>query len=481
MRDQNIIIHESNGNETIWDVIYQLYPNIETREQLNSMYSAIFILNKHTKRFDSYFGESFYFPDKNLLDKSHIVFPDYHSALYGSIMGFEKPDFNMVNLLSLLVTEEFQFLESCPTVNENIHKSLSTIGFVNMMGVSEALEEIATELRMRDHTLYLMTKDSNIPVSEPTSTGDGIIDGLLKEYNTSNLMKESGKAAIEQAGVAVTGIANKIKELDYLLIQYALDKNKKKKQIKMEIINKYAQLQKIIPLYIQKKIAEKAKKLPNKNHGAQALSNIKKGIKKAQDLKKINKGLKEVIQKFGRNELKLKNGNFFERYAAAKNKAEIMKKLDDPNIKKKLVITNSEYSSRLKLMSYASKISSKVVIGLNVYLGFDKIQTAYNNDEDWLRTTAEVSGDLIFGIAAGLLFNFATANLITAASAGGGLIISLSLTIVAAAAGIGVGIAAGYAGSAFATQVYDKIKNLKNDDKKANFIKEMGVICIPIN
>ena len=483
MKDQNIIIHESDGNENIWDVIHELYPYIETEQQLNAMYLAIFLLNKHTRRFDNQYGESFYQEDKKLLDKSHIILPDYNSALYGSIMGFENPDFTTVKNLSLLVSEEFKFFEKYDFVNENIHKSLNTIGFVNMIGVSEALEEIGTELRMRDQTTYLKTGGANVsnnnsPAPIPPPISDSFMDGLLKEYSISNIAKDSGKALIEQSGAAVAGIANKIKELDYMLIQYSLTKNNKKKQLKMDIMNKYAQLQKLIPSYVQKKIALKAKRLPNKSHGAQALHNIKEGIKKAQHSKMINKGLKDIIQEYGKNEVKLKHGNFFERYSAAKNKSKIINNLDNHKFKKKLVITNSEYSNRLKLMNKASPFASKIVIGIDVYLGINEIEKAYVNDEDWIRKTVEVSGGFGVGIGVGVLYGSATAPVIGAV--GGGLVVAIPLTVTLAAAGVGLGIAAGYVGTLYAAKFYDEIKKMTSKYKNDNFIKNIEVIYVPI-
>ena len=77
----------------------------------------------------------------------------------------------------------------------------------------------------------------------------------------------------------------------------------------------------------------------------------------------------------------------------------------------------------------------------NEYLNINDIENAYNNDEDWIRKTIEVSGGLGVGFFAGSLFSTATVPLI--AAVGGGLIVALPLTVILIAAGIGFGIAVG--------------------------------------
>ena len=202
-------------------------------------------------------------------------------------------------------------------------------------------------------------------------------------------------------------------------------------------------------------------------------------IKFAKKLKNLNKGLKDIIQVYGKNEVKLKHGIFFERYSAAKNKSKIINNLDNHKFKKKLVITNSEYSNRLKLMNKASPFASKIVIGIDVYLGINEIEKAYVNDEDWIRKTVEVSGGFIAGYAAGSLLTTAAIPLI--AAAGGSLIVVIPFTAALVAAGVGVGIAAGFLGGWLATKIYDDLKKLKDEINNDNFIKNFEVIYVPIH
>ncbi|WP_148696349.1 hypothetical protein [Silvanigrella aquatica] len=496
-----------------------MYPEISSDNQLMALYEAIYMSNKHTKEFDTYHGESFKNPEKKLKEKTYLILLHKESLLYQIIFQSLDPDIKMVKHFTEKFIKEFDYLEDDNYQNNRIRENLKQIGILNALGTSQAFLEIGEEFKQRDYITSLIYKSNKDPIqkkgprSEIPKDENSFLDALKDNFNEVNWKAESTKFIIEQSTSAVGSIANKIKELDYLLISYVNADKSEKHLIKTLITDKHAELQKLMPIYFQNKIKAIAEKRTlkgsTKNIGAKSLHNIKTTIKKAGsarnyqnlDLKITDESYKKLINDYVQSEaklnkikkndikikelkkqgvapekIKLKDHTIFERYNAEKNKIKAVNKLENAAPKSQFVISNSEYSRIIKGMNYVSKSGNIFAYGIDAYLGYDEVKKAYDNGEDWHRKTVEESTKFGVGVGVGVALGVATFPiLVLAGSVGIVATILVGGAIAIFSANIGTGI--GNTSAIYATEQYDKFKNKEENLKLLN---EVGNVYVPL-
>jgi hypothetical protein len=471
---QNIIVYQAQGEETIGEVITEIFPDIENEAQLLALYHSIVIMNRHSGFLGAEQNETVNL-EKVLLKNSCIIFPSYDSLIYKNIFEVEIIDTNLVNSIAEENNNQYAFIETNETLKENLSQSMSDIGLVNMIAAAETMHEISSlfnpSYNDKIEALVQVAKCTpDNPTGLPNSLNDlskklisegnkeSVGDGLIKAFK-DDWMKEYGKEGVKGIASTLGIIELRVRELDHLLIQYAHAKGIAERQrLKLRIKATKNVLNKIVPSVFQKSVEnvlkrtakKNIKKNPKKAAMSKAYLNPNRALKAADKAKSTTQKLNALLELHASQVQSEKAAGFFERYYGKNKKStETWKKIIDKKLTGSLILRNAEYKKYLGYMAKTPNLAIKGGYVLDIFIAFYNVYDAYRKEQNWKKLAVGEGSSLVSGFLAAKACESAARPLFIKLPSYSKLLVPISC--------VAFGIASGFIGKFSSIKAYEKI------------------------
>ena len=485
---ENIIVYQAQGQESIGEVITQLFPNVKNQGQLYALYRAVVIMNRHSGFLEADQNESINF-EKILAKNSCIIFPSYDSLIYKNIFESDSINIDFINFIATLNNNQYRFIETNEAIKENLSQTMSAISLINMVATAEAIHELGKLVNPSyNEKIEALIQKANCTPDNPTGLPEFVNDlnkqiknetsetsfkeGLFSTFK-EDWLKEYSKEGVNGIATIMQHIEFKVRELDHLLIQYAHAKGKTERQrLKSQVIAARNKLNKIVPSILKESVnnvlKRTAKRNIKKNPKNAAMSktylNFNKALKAADKARNSTQKLNALLNLHASQVHAEKSAGFFERYYGKNKKSSITwKKLIDRKVTGSLILRNSEYKNYLGHMAKASKYVGKGLFVFDLFSAFYTVYEAYSNDQNWKKVAVVEASGLVVGVLAGIACGYTIGPLAAAAPPVSTILVPVSC--------VAVGIAGGFVGKLGGEIIYDSIS--KEDQQ---FIIENGFI-----